>query len=204
MRTDAKDSIKSNDTDVEAAFDILLEIIEDTVVAVNQEGAAALESGEYDLTLEHVDRGKAIMEFHGKVTALRDEWVSNMNSVEMLVGNPGETNRLGRKDFGRLPRGMRNPEPSFRQPILEAIMELGGSAPIDDVLGLVEQNMSKELNDVDYQPLPSDPNCLRWRNTAQWARYNMVQEGLLKSDSPRGIWEITEEGRRWLSEMHHT
>lgn len=204
MRTDAKDSIKINDTDVEAAFDILLEIIEDTVVAVNQEGAAAIESGKNDLALEYVERGKAIMEFHGEVTALRDEWISNMNSVETLVGNPGESDRLVRKDSGRFPRGMRTPEASFRQPILEAIMELGGSASIDDVLGLVEQKMSKELNDVDYQSLPSDPSRVRWQNTAQWARYSMVQEGLLKSDSQRGIWELTEAGRRWLNEVRHT
>lgn len=26
-----------------------------------------------------------------------------------------------------------------------------------------------------------------------------MQEGLLKNDSPRGIWEITEAGRRWYA-----
>jgi len=48
---------------------------------------------------------------------------------------------------------------------------------------------------VDYEPLASDPEMLRWRNTAQWARNSMVKEGLLKSNSPRGIWEISEAGR---------
>jgi hypothetical protein len=28
----------------------------------------------------------------------------------------------------------------------------------------------------------------------------MVREGLLKSDSPRGIWEISERGRKALQE----
>lgn len=36
------------------------------------------------------------------------------------------------------------------------------------------------------------------RNTAQWARNSMVKEGLMASDSPRGIWEITDEGEQWL------
>jgi len=39
---------------------------------------------------------------------------------------------------------------------------------------------------------------VRWRNTAQWCRHTMVQEGLLKRDSPHGIWEITEKGRQAL------
>ncbi len=39
---------------------------------------------------------------------------------------------------------------------------------------------------------------IRWRNTAQFARNTMVRKGLLKSNSARGIWEITEAGRRFL------
>lgn len=61
---------------------------------------------------------------------------------------------------------MRTLEPFFRQPILEALIELGGVGPIDEVFGLVEQKMSKELKNVDCQSLPSDPNRVRWQNTA--------------------------------------
>uniref|UniRef100_A0A7C3EZC1 Restriction system protein Mrr-like N-terminal domain-containing protein n=1 Tax=candidate division WOR-3 bacterium TaxID=2052148 RepID=A0A7C3EZC1_UNCW3 len=43
--------------------------------------------------------------------------------------------------------------------------------------------------------MASDPETIRWRNAAQWARYNMVKQGWLKSNSPRGVWEITEAGR---------
>lgn len=39
---------------------------------------------------------------------------------------------------------------------------------------------------------------IRWRNTAQWARKTIVQEGLLASDSPKEIWEITRKGREYL------
>ena len=38
----------------------------------------------------------------------------------------------------------------------------------------------------------------RWRNAAQWARNSMIHEGLLKADSPRGVWEISDQGRRAL------
>lgn len=55
--------------------------------------------------------------------------------------------------------------------------------------------MKGTLREVDFQPLASDPEMLRWRNTAQWARLSMVREGLLRSDSRRGVWEITARGR---------
>jgi len=37
-------------------------------------------------------------------------------------------------------------------------------------------------------------------NAAQWARYEIVQAGLLASDSPRSICEITEAGHAYLRE----
>jgi len=70
---------------------------------------------------------------------------------------------------------------------------------MNDVLIRVEQLMREVLKQVDYEPLASDPEMLRWRNTAQWARNSMVKEGLLKSNSRRGIWEITEAGHTALN-----
>ena len=37
-----------------------------------------------------------------------------------------------------------------------------------------------------------------WHKEANFARFLMVQEGLLKKGSPRGLWEITEAGRTFL------
>ena len=37
-----------------------------------------------------------------------------------------------------------------------------------------------------------------WRNTAQWVRNDLREEGLIRDDPPRSIWEITEKGRQWL------
>ena len=59
--------------------------------------------------------------------------------------------------------------------------------------------MKDILNKVDFELLPSG-NDYRWRNTACWARNTMIKEGLIKKDSPRGIWEITEKGKIYLKE----
>jgi hypothetical protein len=98
----------------------------------------------------------------------------------------------------RLARGLRTPESAFVLPILSALEELGGSAPMQKVLEKVGAALKGQLRDVDYQSLKSDPGRPRWNNTAQWARNTMVVEGFLKTNSPRGIWEITEAGRQHL------
>ena len=99
----------------------------------------------------------------------------------------------------KLPRGLRTPQEAYRRPILEAVSELGGSAHVAEVLKVVEQKMKPLLSDVDYQMLPSG-GSIRWENTANFARYNLVQEGLLAShsESGRGVWRITGQGRQWL------
>lgn len=103
-------------------------------------------------------------------------------------------------EIGKYPRttkGDRTPRQVFRIPILEVLMELGGKGEVDEILKKLEIRMKEFLKPVDYEKLPSGV-MIRWRNTAQWERYVMVQDGLLRSDSPRGIWEITEEGKRSL------
>ena len=36
---------------------------------------------------------------------------------------------------------------------------------------------------------------IRWKNRVQFVRLRLVQAGLVEKDSPRGVWEITPEGR---------
>ena len=69
---------------------------------------------------------------------------------------------------------------------------------MSDVLERVAQILKDQLRDVDHQTLKSDPNRPRWYNTAQWARNTMVTQRLLLSKSPRGVWEISEAGRKYL------
>lgn len=103
----------------------------------------------------------------------------------------------------RLPRGVKTPTKAYYRPILQTLIDLGGKASVHEVLIRVEKAMEAFLNEKDRQPLISNPNELRWANTAKWARkrMTMMQPPLLKPDSPKKIWEITETGRRFFSEL---
>ena len=177
-------------TNVNAAFEMLLEEVEAEIEIVNGEGAKAFQTGDYNRAQEILQRAGQITAFRDKVASLRKEWD---------VLSPVKTARTAmRANLGRLQRGIRTAEDAFYQPILRALNDLGGSAKMGDVLTSVEQELKGTLKPVDYELLTSDPDAPRWRNTAQWARHAMVQEGLLKANSPRGTWEITDKGRQAL------
>jgi hypothetical protein len=97
----------------------------------------------------------------------------------------------------KLKRGLRTPETAFYAPILQALNELGGTARTIDVVKRVGDLMASVLSGDDRGPLQST-GLPRWENTTQFARYSMVRSGLLKSDSPRGTWAISEKGMEHL------
>jgi len=179
--------------EVNAAFELLLEEIETVANSLNEAGAEAFRSGDYGRARQAIEAATRLAEFREKVKALQREWA--LLSAQGLKALPRKAAQRGRR---RLPKGRRTPEDAFRRPILEALVELGGSARTGDVLDLVGQKMKDVLTHHDWEPLSSNPRSIRWRKTAQWCRYMLVREGLMKGDSPYGIWEISEKGREWL------
>lgn len=187
--------IKNQPLNVSAAFEMLLEEIEAEVEFVNGVGSKAFESSNYEQAREALSLAGQITSFRTRLASLRQEW-----QTLAVLGEQQESaaTKAARQNLGKLRKGLRTPEEAYRKPILESLDELGGQAPLGEVLDLVFRKMKGRLNEYDLQPLASDPDNPRWRNAAQWCRSTLVEEGLLRSDSPRGVWAISAEGRDWL------
>lgn len=82
----------------------------------------------------------------------------------------------------------------LRSLIIEALNELGGSAHKNDLYKLIEKKYEGRFLPGDFDYLP-DGKRIVWKNYSDWEGTAMRQEGLLKSDSPRGIWELSEDHR---------
>jgi len=218
--------IQNNSQNVLAAFDVLIEEMEDALRTIHKAGASALETRNYDRAQTAIEHARNVMKVREKVTNLKGEWkdierafsehtdseqqtpraapVQQQISMHTTPSKPRPVVRqelphpTGRLIAGRIRKGLRTPEPAFVRPILQALSDLGGSAKRSDVFDMLEQSMRDVLKPIDYQILSSEAEQVRWQNSAQWARNLMVKEGLLQSDSPVGIWEITEKGRAWL------
>jgi hypothetical protein len=161
---------------------------------VNQ---SAWQNRDFIRAREAIEWAEAITTFWEKVVNLQSEWVKLIPKDKVLEH---DEDTISRTNKGRLKAGMRTPAPAFYIPILKSLIKLGGRGTVNEVLDMVEKEMHKQLKDIDYGHLPSNPEMIRWRNTAQWARASMVKEGLLKDNSPRGVWEISEFGEKYLND----
>jgi len=147
----------------------------------------------YRLSLRVTSRGIKFVDAEGKTV---------YDTSKGSEGDEGTSLRPQRSNQSRkrLKRGEKTPQGAYEKPILQALVQLGGSGTADSVLSIVEEQMKALLRPVDLAPT-SPGRDLRWRNTAKWARNKLKEEGLIKADSPRGIWEISEKGREYLKQV---
>ena len=185
------------ENEVSSAFEILLEEIETIIDKLNQEGARLFSRSAHKEARQLLDKAESTNQFRSKIKELQKEWQSLEPGITRK--SSAELRQSRHKKRHRLQRGLRTSEEEFRIPIMKALVQQGGEAPVNDILKEVGKAMANELNEYDKQRLVSTPGFPRWRNTAQWARNGLVNEGLLSKDSPKGIWEITDAGRKAVS-----
>lgn len=100
-----------------------------------------------------------------------------------------------RRRRSRAPRakaGTTLPDVEYEIPILEIIRDKGGRAPTREVIDALAERLDGRLTDADRESLASGD--IRWRNRAQFARLNLIEQGDMVKGSPRGVWEISERG----------
>jgi Mrr N-terminal domain len=90
--------------------------------------------------------------------------------------------------------GKKLPQKEFRLPLLKTLLDLGSSANVSEIRKLMETKVGSLLSEADYQLVSSgDP---RWWNAVCWERSNLAKEGLIDRNTERGVWALTEEGKR--------
>ena len=80
------------------------------------------------------------------------------------------------------------PQSAFREPIVDVLKELGGSGKAKDVIERVGQRMEGQLSRADHKHIKS--GRVVWANKVQWERNVLKNKGVLKSNSPHGLWEL--------------
>ena len=88
----------------------------------------------------------------------------------------------------------RLPQKAFRQPLLEVLCDMGGSAQVADLRPAMKEKMLSALLPGDLEAVSTGDE--RWWNATCWERRNLVDQGYLRDDSPRGTWELSERGEQ--------
>lgn len=180
------------------AFELIHDAVRHALVDVQEAGAAAFRDQRYEAAQTALDRARDLAALADQVKALEQ-------AVDRLLPARADDQPDGdepvRPVRRRSRRGLKTPEAAYLRPILEVLIDLGGSGEVNDVLDRVYARVKDQLNDQDHSVLPSDSLTPRWRNTAQWARNTLREQGLVRGDTPRGVWTITDHGRAWLEQQ---
>ena len=128
-------------------------------------------------------------EINNTLEQLADGFEKILPELRSLVGR---TNDNGQQ---KPPRKKRSREPKtskevLRKEIIRALEALGGAGRVQQVLAKMEEQLEGKLLPRDMETLSSGD--LVWKKNAQWERYLMVLDGILKSDSRHGTWELSE------------
>jgi len=190
--------VDNDPTTVLAGFELLLEEMETEIEFINQSGAKAFAARNYDAARAVLERADRVTGLREKLATLRAEWEK---MIPEISSNGTSAKKNGSHDLSRLQRGVRTRETAYFKPILQVLNQMGGVGDMAEVLERLPKLMKGTLRDIDFEPLTAHSEVPRWWNTAQWAQSAMVQAGLLKAESPRGVWEMTEAGHKLIAEF---
>lgn len=102
----------------------------------------------------------------------------------------------------RAPSDQLLPKSEYELPILRVLDEAGGRLPTSEAIAEVRVVIEDKLMPMDLEML--DSGKPRWEMRVVFTRLRLIKAGWLNDDSPRGMWEISEAGRRHLAEHQVT
>ncbi len=84
--------------------------------------------------------------------------------------------------------------PHFTQSKLEPILigvlrDFGGSASKRAIESEIERRLKDEFTPADLNPVGE--GIPSWKKKVQWIRFHLVERGVMKKDSQRGVWELS-------------
>ena len=160
-------------TDIDAALETLQEAVDKEIALAKREGAKAFELEDFGQIEKQRKRSEELREFQKQVAKLSKTYKSIQSS---------------RGKRRKLQRGTSTPQETYYEPILQALKQMGGRGKSSEVIDRVGEIMRPKLKETDYGKLKD--GGIRWQTRCRFARWHMIQQGQLRDDSPRGIWEI--------------
>lgn len=115
----------------------------------------------------------------------------------------GHSKPKGRKsitnDSSPARQGRLTPRNTLIRAIVKVMEEMGKSGHKREIHNRLEDFLVDVLNSEDYKIDSSGQ--VSWHHQADWARMYMVQVGILKKDSPRGIWELSMDYKKIMDRL---
>jgi hypothetical protein len=136
-----------------------------------------------------------------KLQAKITDWRAKISAIDTLTGVPETDTEVegAVEEETSEEGGVFTPVQAYWKPILQVLVEMGGRGKRQRVIDSVGAKMKSILTPADFGNLPKSGRT-RWSNRVVWQASEMRAQGLIKNNSPRGLWEITDAGRKWLDD----
>ena len=111
--------------------------------------------------------------------------------VNTALNKPEDLAESGAKSTAGRKKRKKQPKTSqevLRRYLLVALNELGGSARCNDVKSRMRELLAGQFLPGDIVKRATGE--IVWENNTHWERNALVKEGILRSDSRRGYWEL--------------
>ncbi|MDD3622801.1 MAG: winged helix-turn-helix domain-containing protein [Methanofollis sp.] len=80
------------------------------------------------------------------------------------------------------------PSEILRSVLLEVLHDMDGGGDVGEIHDRMIKRIGNQLTDLDHEKHSN--GTPRWWNNTQWIRQKLIYEGILRDDSPRGVWEL--------------
>lgn len=132
--------------DVSTALGLLRDSLAEEELRIRNEGAKAMQGGDYDTATSVIEFAKRLLTFQMKVEGLVTEW----DELEDLrdAASPAVQEIVSKRFFGKRKKGEITTHTDFYRPIVEALVEMGGSGKTK----LVSDNLARPPQDAGSIP----------------------------------------------------
>lgn len=187
------DQLEGDNDDVEmTAMDAQLREISKAVEQLEKQGIAVPDG----LRAEKTRLASALgvrTEAQQVLIQLADDFGEIYSQLKAHLGSDPKSSQT-RKFHGRSSSSQRTPQTTLRQLIIETIKTMGGSGIKYEIVKNIGEKLEGKLLPGDIEWRETTKNYV-WQNNITWERIRMIKAGILKGDSPTGIWEL-EKGHK--------
>jgi len=193
-----------NKNEISTSFDNLIENINKLLPNLNQQSSDLIEKHQYQEAKETISKAETVMSLRKKIENLKEEWLGlNLPSADSPPSSEDTKQKVSPETEKQFRSQSHTSSKEFRIPILQALVNLGGSAKRKLVFDELEKIMGDQLSENDREPLPSRKRVARWQRIATNTRTKMRDEGYITVDPNKGVWIITEKGRAFLDKSQY-
>lgn len=202
----------SSITDIIKSFEICREKIQSHIHELKLISSDEILNGSLEEAQKILAKISPVEISANKLLEFHDEFISTIQSVNIQSNGSGDNGELSNQSKSakvsgeRVSNNLRNfkstesfvSQIEFRLSILKALIYLGGSAHVNDVMKFIEKDMRKKLQESDFQ-IPKGDELKRWEKMVKQEREIMEAKGLVNENASTGVWEIAQTGIDYLS-----